>query len=176
MNTKFKIITACTAALVYCAPVTAFAASPTPAPSPKSAAKPTPAAKTTPADKTTAVEKTTTTKTRTLPFHGTVSTVEHTAKTFTIAGKEKSRIFKVTDATVITKGGAPATMTDIVVNEQVRGSYVKAADGSLEARTVKVGPMTDAEKAEKPTKKKTKKEDAATSASPSASPTAPPTP
>jgi hypothetical protein len=172
MNTKFKILTACTAALVYYAPIAAFAASPTPAPSPKSAAKPTPAAKTTPAEKSTTAEKTT----RALPFHGTVSTVEHTAKTFTIAGKEKSRIFKVTNATVITKGGAPATMTDIVVNEQVRGSYVKGADGSLEAKTVKVGPMTDAEKAEKPTKKKTKKEDASTSASPNASPTAPPTP
>ena len=172
MNTKFKILTACTAALVYCAPVAAFAASPTPATSPKSSptAKPTPAKKTTPADKTA------TTKTKALPFHGTVSTVEHTAKTFTIAGKEKSRIFKVTDTTVITKGGAPATMTDIVVNEKVRGSYVKAADGSLEANTIKVGPMTDAEKAEKPSKKKTKKEDASTSASPSPSPTASPTP
>lgn len=173
MNTKFKIITACSAALVYCAPVTAFAASPTPAATPKSslAAKPTPAAKATPADKTTAADKTTTTKTKALPFHGTVSTVEHTAKTFTIAGKEKSRIFKVTDATVITKGGAPATMTDIVVNEQVRGSYVKAADGSLEARTVKVGPMTDAEKAEKkPSKKKTKAEDTAASPAPTVSP------
>lgn len=170
MNTKFKILTACTAALVYCAPVAAFAASPTPAASPKSAstAKPKPSEKATPAEKTA-------TKTKALPFHGTVSTVEHTAKTFTIAGKEKSRIFKVTDTTVITKGGAPATMTDIVVNEQVRGSYVKAADGSLEARTIKVGPMTDAEKAEKPSKK-TKKEDASTSASPNASPTAPPTP
>ena len=92
-------------------------------------------------------------------------------KTFTIAGKEKSRIFKVTDTTVITKGGAPATMTDIVANEEVRGSYVKAADGSLEAKTVKVGPKTDEEKAaEKPTKKKTKKEDASTSASPTVSP------
>ena len=171
MNTKFKILTACTAALVYCAPVAAFAASPTPAASPKRS----PTTKAAPADKAAPAEKTATTKVKALPFHGTVSTVEHTAKTFTIAGKEKSRIFKVTDTTVITKGGAPATMTDIVVNEQVRGSYVKAADGSLEAKTIKVGPMTDAEKAEKPSKK-TKKEDASTSASPSAPPTVSPKP
>jgi hypothetical protein len=169
MKNKFKIITACTAALVYCAPVAAFAASPTPAASPKSspAAKTTtsPAAKTSPSptDKTT-------TKVRAIPFHGTISTVEHTAKTFTIAGKEKSRIFKVTDSTVITKGGAPATLNEIGPNEEVRGSYVKAADGSLEARTVKVGPMTEAEKAEKPSKKKSKKDEDASSPSPAASP------
>ena len=96
--------------------------------------------------------------------------MEQTTKTFTIAGKEKSRIFKVTDATVITKGGAPATMADLVANEEVRGNYVKAADGSMEARTVKVGPMTDAEKAEKKPSKKKKTEDASASAEPSTSP------
>lgn len=179
MKNKFKIITACTAALIYCAPIAAFAASPTPAASPKTSpkTKSTPADKATTAEKTTTADKTTTAKVRAIPFKGTISTVEHTAKTFTIAGKEKSRIFKITDATVITKGGAPATMTDLAVNEQVRGSYVKAADGSLEAKTVKVGPMTDAEKAEtKPSKKKSKKDDASSSPSPSASPAASPMP
>lgn len=164
MNTKFKLITACAAALVYCAPVAAFAASPTPAASPNSPLKPKAAA----ADKDPAAE-TTATKVKALPFHGTIATVEQTAKTFTIAGKEKSRLFKVTETTVITKAGAPATMTDLVANEEVRGNYVKAADGSLEARTVKVGPMTDAERAEKkPSKKKT--EDASASVAPSPSP------
>jgi hypothetical protein len=160
MNTKFKILTACTAALVYCAPIAAFAASPTPAAKATPADKATSADKKTAADKTTTAEKTAATNTRALPFHGTISTVEQTTKTFTIAGKEKSRIFKITPTTVITKDGAPATITDLVANEEVRGSYVKAADGSLEAKTVKVGPKTDAEKAEKPTTK-TKKEDAA---------------
>lgn len=165
MNTKFKIITACTAALVYGAPLAAFAASPTPAASPKSS----PAAKTT----TSAADKTTTaaTKVRAIPFHGTISAVDQTAKTFTIAGKEKSRVFKMTDTSVITKGGAPATMNDVVANEEVRGNYVKATDGTLEAKTVKLGPLTDAEKAEKkPSKKKSKKEDASASPSPSVEP------
>lgn len=161
MNTKNKIITACTAALVYCAPVAAFAASPTPAASPKSSPK----AKAT-AEKAPATE-TTTTKVKALPFHGTIASVEQTTKTFTIAGKEKSRVFKVTEATVITKGGAPATFADLAANEKVRGNYVKAADGTMEARTVKAGPLTDAEKAEKkPGKKKAKQEDAAASPSP----------
>jgi hypothetical protein len=95
-----------------------------------------------------------------------ISTVDQTAKTFTIAGKEKSRVFKVTDTTVLTKAGAPATMKDVTANEEVRGSYTKAADGSLEAKTVKLGPPTDAEKAEKPSKKKS---EASPSPSPSAS-------
>lgn len=165
MNTKINIITACTAALAYCAPVAAFAASPTPAASPESSPKATATA----ADKTPAAENTTT-KVKALPFHGTIASVEQTTKTFTIAGKEKSRIFKVTEATVITKGGAPATFADLAANEEVRGNYVKAADGSLEARTLKVGPMTDAEKAEKKPSKKKKTEEASAPAAPSASP------
>lgn len=108
-----------------------------------------------------------------------ISAVDQTAKTFTIAGKEKARVFKVTDKSVLTKAGAPATMKDVVANEEVRGSYMKAVDGSLEAKTVKLGPMTDAEKAaaSKSLKKKTKPEAstttspaASTSAAPSASP------
>jgi len=104
-----------------------------------------------------------------------ISTVDQTAKTFTIAGKEKARVFKVTNKTVLTKAGAVATMKDVVANEEVRGSYWQAADGSLEAKTVKLGPMTDAEKAagSKSSKKKAKTE-ASTDASPAASPSAAP--
>ena len=104
-----------------------------------------------------------------------ISTVNQTAKTFTIAGKEKARVFKVTDKTALTKAGTVATIKDVVVNEEVRGSYSKAADGSLEAKTVKLGPMTDAEKAAgaKSSKKKAKTE-ASTDASPAAPPSAAP--
>jgi hypothetical protein len=104
---------------------------------------------------------------RAVPFHGLISAVDQTAKTFTIAGKEKSRVFKVTDKTALTKAGAPATMRDLAANEEVRGSYLKAADGSLEVKTAKLGPMTEAEKAAgaKSSKKKTK-DDAASVAAP----------
>lgn len=164
MNIKTNILTACTLALVFGAPVAAFAASPTPAASPESSPNVKAAA-----EKPAAAE-TTTAKIKALPFHGIIASVEQTAKTFTIAGKEKSRIFKVTDATVITKAGAPASFADLAANEEARGNYVKADDGSLEARTLKVGPMTDAEKAEKKPSKKKKAEDASASAAPSASP------
>jgi hypothetical protein len=158
MKNKINLITACLAALACCAPVAAFAApknSPSPSPSPHASPAASPAEKTTTA--------------RAVPFHGTISAVDQTAKTFTIAGKEKSRVFKVTDKTVVTKNGAPATMTDIAANEQVSGSYWKAEDGSLEAKTVKLGPKAETEK--KSESKASKKKAAAdASASPSPSP------
>jgi len=98
-----------------------------------------------------------------------ISAVDQKAKTFTIAGKEKSRVFKITDKTVITKAGAPATMKDVVANEEVRGSYWKMTDGALEAKSVKVGPKTDAEKAADE-KRKEKKAEKSAEASPSPSP------
>jgi 20S proteasome alpha/beta subunit len=97
-----------------------------------------------------------------------ISAVDAKAKTFTIAGKEHSRVFKVTDKTVLTKAGTPATMKDVVANEEVRGSYWKVTDGSLEAKSVKLGPKTEAEKAaaEKQSSKKSSKTEAEPSASP----------
>ncbi len=112
---------------------------------------------------------------RAIPFHGTVSSVDASAKTFTIAGKESSRVFMVTDKTVVTKDGAAATMKDIAADEKVRGSYWKHEDGKLEAKTVKIGEKTDAEKAASEKKSKKKKDHADDDASgassePSASP------
>jgi hypothetical protein len=81
---------------------------------------------------------------RPIPYHGMVSAVDQKAKTFTIAGKQTSRVFKVTDKTAVTKGGNAASMTDIVDNEEVSGSYWKHADGTLEAKIVKLGPTEKA--------------------------------
>jgi hypothetical protein len=166
------IIVAGLAALALCAPGAASAASKkSPTPAPSASASPSPSAKTTTA---TTTEK----APRAIPFRGKISAVDQKAKTFTIAGKEKSRVFKITNRTMLTKAGTTATMKDVAVNEEVRGSYWKTADGSLEAKTVKLGPMTEAEKAaaEKHAKKKTPKTDASTSpsASPSASPSSSP--
>src|SRR5213080_2017295 len=78
--------------------------------------------------------------TRPIPFHGMVSAVDQKNKTFTISGKEATRIFKVTDKTSIMKGAAAGTMKDIVDNEEVSGAYWKNPDGTLEAKFVKLGP------------------------------------
>ncbi|MDQ2659018.1 MAG: hypothetical protein M3Y03_01215 [Verrucomicrobiota bacterium] len=116
---------------------------------------------------------------RAIPFHGTVASVDKSAKTFTIAGKETSRTFMVTDKTIVTKAGAAATIKDIMANDAIRGSYWKQTDGKLEAKSVKLGEMTEAEKAAaaKKSKKKTEKTETAdasatpdAAASPAASP------
>jgi hypothetical protein len=97
---------------------------------------------------------------RALPFHGMISAVDQSAKSFTIKGKEASRVFNVTEKSTVTKDGNPATISDIAPNEEVRGSYWKNADGSLEAKTVKLGAKTEKEKS----KKKSKKEETASAA------------
>jgi len=79
--------------------------------------------------------------TRPIPFHGMVSAVDHKNKTFTVSGKEATRVFKVTDKTSIMKGAATGTMKDIADNEEVSGAYWKNSDGTLEAKFVKLGPM-----------------------------------
>jgi hypothetical protein len=186
MKYKLRFITAWAAAFACCMPFAANGASKksgSPTPTPMTSASPSaksspaktmssPAAKTTssPAAKTTDKTTTDATKARAIPFHGMISAVDNRAKTFTIAGKEHSRTFKITDKTVMTKAGAPATMKDVVANEEVRGSYWKVMDGTLEAKTVKLGPKTDAEKAADEKRKTKKKEKESAEPSPSPSP------
>lgn len=148
MKTKFYLAGGvCAASLAFCMPLNAqFSPATTASPAASPAAKP---------------------AARPLPFHGKVSGVDQTLKTFTVGGKQT---FKVTDTTVITKGGKPATMTDIVENELARGAYLKQDDGTLEAKTVKIGAKTEGEK--KAGKAgKSKKGAAAGEGSPAASPT-----
>ena len=136
MKAKIPLITAaCLAACALCASP-AFAKGKQ-SPAPEASASPDASAKTTakPA--------------RPIPYHGKVASVDAAAKTFTV-GK---RTIKVTDETKITKEGAAATMADIVADEQVRGSYWKKEDGTLEAKSVKLGvksakPMADTQKKE----------------------------
>jgi hypothetical protein len=109
-------------------------------------------------------------KVRATPFKGIIAAVDDKAKTFTIAGKETSHSLKITDKTIITRGGQPATMKDVVSNEEVRGSYYKMPDGSMEAKIVKLGPLTEAEKAEKEARR-VKREEKKASISPTASAT-----
>lgn len=74
-------------------------------------------------------------------FHGMATAVDQKGQAFTIAGKEKSRVFKVTANTKITKAGNDATMSDIVDNTEISGSYWKRDDGTLEAKTLRLGPV-----------------------------------
>ena len=76
-----------------------------------------------------------------VPYHGIISAVDKNAKTFTIEGRRESRVLKIIDGTAITKGGETATIDDINKDDEVSGSYLKDADGTLLARTVKIGPV-----------------------------------
>jgi hypothetical protein len=101
-----------------------------------------------------------------VPFRGTIASFDDKARVFTIAGKQSARSLKIADTTVITKGGNPATIKDIVANEEVRGSYYKMSDGTLQAKTVKLGPLTEAEKASKEARKEKREKNAETTATP----------
>ncbi len=172
MKNRLQILPACIGLFVIGAPLNLPAAE-------KKSPSPPPNTASVPASSKTAPPSTKSKTDRAVPFHGRISSVDQTAKTFTIAGKEKARVFKVTDTTLLTRAGAPAGMRDVQANDEVRGTYVKAPDGSLDTRMVKLGPMTDAEKAAstKSSKKKAKSEassnatpPASTSAAPSTSP------
>src|SRR5687768_6136884 len=63
-----------------------------------------------------------------MPFHGKISAVDAAAKTFTIQGKESSRVFTITDTTKLAKAGAPATWADLIAGEAVRGRALKKSE------------------------------------------------
>jgi hypothetical protein len=82
-------------------------------------------------------------KQKALPFHGIISAVDQTAKTFSIAGKEKTRVFRITDRSAIVRtlhkgGDAPGTMTDVAIGQKASGSFWKNADDSLEVKSVRL--------------------------------------
>ncbi len=155
---SLPITAACIAALAVCLPVTAPAQG-------KKTASPSPAASASPSPK--AAAETSEKAPRAIPFRGSASAVDQSGKSFTIAGKENSRVFKVTDKTTVTKAGAAATLSELNDGDAVTGSYWKQEDGTLEAKSLKIGGKTDAEKSG--STKKAKGEDAA-EASPSPSP------
>lgn len=150
MKNKSRSITAVCIAAILWIPVNAWAAgkSTSPSPQPKATASPK--------------------MPRPFPFHGMVSAVDQNAKTFTINGKEASRVFKITDNTKVTKAGNAATVADITDRTEISGSYWKHEDGSLEAKAVKIGPVSE--------KKAKKKEKTGGSESPASSPIASPKP
>ena len=146
MKTKFYLAgSVCAASLAFCMPLNAQL-------SPATTASPA----------TSAASPATKPATHPIPFRVQITAVDQTSKTFTIG----NQTFKVTETTIITKGGNAATMTDIVQNEKARGAYLKQADGTLEAKTVKLGPKTEGEK-----KARKSKKGAAAEGSPADSPT-----
>ncbi|MEP6777776.1 MAG: hypothetical protein ABI944_04935 [Chthoniobacterales bacterium] len=178
MKHQLQILAGCLTAAALFAPVAEAArAKKAPSPTPGASASPAASAAASPATKaTTSPTGSPMMKMpRAIPFRGMIASVDMRAKTFTIAGKEKSRVFKMTDKTVFMKAGMAATMKDVVEKEEVRGSYWKATDGTLEAKTVKLGPLTAEEQVKKDARKAKRAEKKA-AATPAESPAASPSP
>lgn len=77
-----------------------------------------------------------------IPYRGDVAAIDAGAKTFTLKGKSKERIFAITSTTKLLKDGSPATWEDLKVGEAVRGSAIKKTEGQYEAVSVKFGAKT----------------------------------
>lgn len=111
-------------------------------------------------------------KMRAIPYYGKVANVTAGAKTFSIMSKEgKERVFTVTDQSVLTKAGQPATFAEIVKDEEVRGSYWSKGT-TMEAKSVKLGPLTAEEEAAKAAKAAKRAAKKAAAGAPMASPSA----
>ena len=126
MNKRLFLTLGIAASFAAGAPLTALAAKKDPAATPVPAA--TPAA--TPAPKPAATpEPAKEASAKPVPFHGKVTAVDAAAKTFSMKGKDKDRVFSVTDETaVIGKDGAASTLAAIPVGEEVRGSAMKSGE------------------------------------------------
>jgi hypothetical protein len=150
MNKKSILIMSVLAAFALGAPVTSFAAK---------------------KDKTAAAADSTTAKA--VPYHGKVASVDAAAKTFTIKGKTKDRVFTITDKTTIMKDGAAADIAAVVAGEEVTGQATKSGD-NWEALKVYVGGKEKGAKGAKKEAAEPAKDGAATPAKPAdAAPAAP---
>jgi Domain of unknown function (DUF5666) len=97
-------------------------------------------------------------KDKPLPFKGKIASADPTKKTFTIESKKEGggRTFTVTGDSKLMKGAnETASWDDLTVGQEVRGSYKKAADGTLQIVKLSVGAKEEG--AEKPKKEKTEK-------------------
>ena len=84
-------------------------------------------------------EKGTSLFSRAVPFQGNVVSVDPAAKTFTLNGKAKERVFKVNEQTEILIDNRQVQFNSIVVGAIVRGNALKH-DDIWEAKKVTVGP------------------------------------
>jgi len=89
-----------------------------------------------------------------IPFRGKISAVDSAAKTFTLEGKQKARIFHVTAETRLKKDSQPARFDALKVGETVGGQYCAGTGGTLEVVSMNIGAKAPKEKAvEKPDRK-----------------------
>ncbi len=81
---------------------------------------------------------------RALPFVGTVISVNASGRSFTLNGKAKERVFKVTDKTEILMDGKPVPLSTMTVGVKVQGSAIKH-ETDWEAKKVIIGAKEPSE-------------------------------
>ena len=74
------------------------------------------------------------TKAQSLPFHGTVASVDAIAKSVTLKG-DKKQVLLITPQTKISKGGKVATFESITADLRVQGFKTLNSEGKYEAKT-----------------------------------------
>ncbi len=100
---------------------------------------------------------------------GTVSAVDTNAMTFTVGGQA----YVETSASVLTRNGKPATLSDVAVGDPVQGTCTTGSDGKLEATKVRFGKGAEKSSSKstttaKKSSKKKKKSSASTNSVPEA--------
>lgn len=81
---------------------------------------------------------------RALPFHGRVVSVDSSAKTFTLNGKGRERLFRTTEHTEYWKDGKQADFKAIVAGESVSGSAIKI-EAEWEVKKITIGAKENPE-------------------------------
>jgi len=74
-----------------------------------------------------------------MPFYGTVKAVDTSARTLTLAGKEKDRLFHLNEATKIHDGGEPRTLEDVKIGRRVGGLAKANSEGQWVIATLNLG-------------------------------------
>jgi hypothetical protein len=82
------------------------------------------------------VAKTTTTKPKKVAYDGTLTAIDPTASTITVATKKSTRTLTIASTTKIKKDKKPATLADFTVGAKVTGSYTTDAAGKLTASSL----------------------------------------
>ena len=101
-----------------------------------------------PAEAPAAAEKAAATGAAKLPYHGTINSVDPVAKSFTLKGREKDRVFGVTETTKILRDGVAVELSTLSPGDEVRGQVSKTGD-KWEAMSVLAGEKMPATKTKK---------------------------
>jgi len=87
------------------------------------------------------------------PFRGKLKSVNKEALTFTLAGKEKDRVFHVTVDTKFVRDGKAVALGDGAAGEEVAGYARNDSGGKAQALSVRFGSGTATDPQKTPTRK-----------------------